>query len=56
MKTKHIVLTQFLVTSVVLTLGMLTSNAWAEETGPEARQSARNASRRSTRGARGTSG
>jgi hypothetical protein len=41
MKTKIVVLTSFLATSIALALVMLTSNAWAEETGPEARQSAR---------------
>ena len=39
MKTKIVVLTSFLATSIALALVMLTSNAWAEETGPEARQS-----------------
>src|SRR6476646_6650390 len=41
MKTKIVVLTSFLATSIALALVMLTSNAWAEETGHEARQSAR---------------
>jgi hypothetical protein len=41
MKTKIVVLTSFLATSIALAFVMLTSNAWAEETGPEARQSAR---------------
>ena len=44
MKTKIVVLTPFLATSIALALVMLTSNAWAEETGREARQSARGSS------------
>ena len=41
MKTKIVVLTSFLATSIAWAPVMLTSNVWAEETGPEARQSVR---------------
>ena len=41
MKTKHIVLTLFLVTSVVLALGMPASDALAQETIREGRQERR---------------
>ena len=56
MKTKIVVLTSFLATSIALALVMLTSNAWAEETGREARQSAREDRRDDRQEARGDRG
>ena len=56
MKTKIVVLTSFLATSIALALVMLTSNAWAEETGPEAGKSARETRRDDRREARGDQG
>src|SRR6476646_9380180 len=56
MKTKIVVLTSFLATSSALALVTLASNAWAEETGPEARQSARETRRDDRQEARGDRG
>ena len=56
MKTKIVVLTSFLATSIALALVMLTSNAWAGETGREARQSAREDRRDDLQEARGDRG